>query len=178
MTACRDWNDRLLDSALGALEPSRACAVEAHVRSCAACAAALHQLRARVKEIDEALPQLVQEAQPPLGFHARLLAAIAAHSQPASRHTRWFQPMAAAGLLAVLALAILLAAPSKRRPTGTQLTPAPQALSSWRSPTETLLRCSGDQLLRSAPRLAQFDFDMPALEKNTGKKYGGKNDES
>jgi anti-sigma factor RsiW len=178
MNACRDWNDCLLDSALGALEPLQARAVEAHVRTCAACAAALNQFRARAKQIDDALPQLVEEAQPPLGFHVRLLAAIEACSQPASQHTRRLHPMATAALLAALALAILLPAPSKRWPAGTQFAPASQTLSSWRSPTETLLRCSGDQLLRSTPRLGQFDFDVSAMQKNTGKKSGGKNDES
>jgi len=87
--------------------------------------------------------------------------------------------MAAVALLAVLAVAILLPTPSKWQPTGRQFAPAPETmLSSWRSPTEGLLSCSGDQLIRSTPRLGEFYFDMQPLQENTGKKQGGKNDES
>lgn len=177
MTACLDWNNRLLDLALGALGDPQARAVEAHVRSCAACAAALDQLRARAEAMDAALDQLAREVQPPLGFPARLLATLEARSTPVPRPW-WSGRMAEAALLALVVAGILTPSPAKWELSRRQQSPRTETtLSAWRSPTEGLLCCSGDEF-RSTPRLGQFYFGMEPFRDDTNKKHGGNKDES
>lgn len=165
MSACQTWKDSLLERALGA--PATP-ALEQHLESCAGCATALADLRARRQKLDAGLQLLVQGADPAPNFRARVLAAAE------SDRGRMVLPAwvgAAAAIVVVLLAAISLSTTS--RPTPAVGAPA---LSEWRSPTESLLHSSADEFLQG-PRLGEFYFP---LESRGTSRSGeeGKNDES
>ena len=71
MNACKIWEDRLLDYALGDTERP---GVESHSKICPNCSAALDRLHERQEQIETGLRQLVGGAQLSPGFRARVLA--------------------------------------------------------------------------------------------------------
>ena len=179
MSPCREWNDRLLDFALGDLEPRDAAAVEAHLAGCGACAAAVSEFQGRAAEINSAVHQIVQGVELPPGFFARVLARLEARPAAAGWR-RWRLAMLGAGLVTALILgAILGPFFAQRWPSLRQPAPEPAAaLSTWRSPTEGLLRSSGEELLRATPRLGEFYFRLQPVRNDRGEDKGGNKDES
>lgn len=177
MTACRDWNERLLDYALGGLGASAVSQVDEHLKGCPACAAALHHWRARRGQLDAALCQLVRGAEPSPSFRARVLAGVEARSALGAAGPAW------AGVLAGVAVMVLVAAwlPSLGERgaglTSPELISSAATISAWRSPTQSLLRSPADELLRSTPRLGEFYFPLQPVPAGMGQENGG-NDES
>lgn len=162
MTACRKWNDFLLDHALG-VPPARE--LMAHLESCAACAARLAALARSREQLDAALAGLVAGTEPSPAFRARVLAAIEA--EPAvSGQPAWV------GALAAVAVVLLAAAwlPSRMAPEHPR---AAVSISEWRSPTESLLRTPGEEFWRSTPRLGESYFPMEISPSETNQKNGG-----
>ena len=179
MKACREWKDRLPDLALGALQPPDARAVEAHLAGCAACAAALSELRGRAEEIDAAVHQLVQGVQPSLGFRARVLASLETHSASGAWRPWRFAMLGLVSALVVVVAVFLRPSLGKREPSLRQPTAKPlTALSAWRSPTDSLLHSSGEELLRVTPRLGDFYFSLEPDQDDKSKDYGGNKNES
>lgn len=165
MTACRKWRDRLLERALGlAAEPE----LEAHLKACPACAAALEEWRARRQQLDLGVRELVQGAEPSPAFRARVLASLEAAPAAPLAPPAWVGMLAAVAVLVLAAL--LLPRPAARLDPG----PRPVALSEWRSPTDWLLRTPGHDLLRARPRFGDFYFP---LESARPEKSNGGNDE-
>jgi anti-sigma factor RsiW len=178
MSPCREWNDRLLDFALGDLEPQDAAAVEAHLAGCAACAAAVGEFQRRAAEISSAVHQIVQGVELPPGFFARVLTRLEAHR--ALAWPRWRLAVLGAGLVTALVLGAI-SGPflAQRWPSLRQPAPEPAAaLSTWQSPTEGLLRSSSEELLQGAPRLGEFYFRLQPVRNDRGKDKGGNKDES
>lgn len=141
-------------------EPAGA-ALEAHLAACPACSQAVAAWRGKAGQLDAALREL-SAVEPPAYGPERVLARI--QLQPA----RPFRRLLAHATLAVLVLlACLLVA--LRRPVRVQqadLLPV-SALSTWRSPTQSLLRSPADALLKGVPRLGQgFLETKPSGEKN------------
>lgn len=169
MSTCCEWNDRLFDFALGTLKGPEARAVEAHVGGCVACAGALKELRARSEGIDAAVRHLVAQAQLSPAFRARVLSQVEAHPARVAWRPAWI------GMFAALATSVLIVAAVLRLSPG-KWGPAPKhsdstvvtRLSTWRSPTDALLRSSGDELLRSKPQLGQFFFRLQPAPKDRG----------
>ncbi len=169
MSACWEWNDRLLDFALGALKGSEARAVEAHAHGCPACAAALTELRARSEGIDAALRHLVAQARLSPEFRARVLSQVEAHPARVAWRPARVGMLAALGVFVLIVGAVLRLSPGKwwptpKHPDSTVVT----RLSTWRSPTETLLRSSADELLDSRPQFGQFYFRLEPARKDRG----------
>lgn len=176
MTPCPAWRDPLLDFVLGGLGPVAVRELEDHLRVCPPCADALVELRARAQELDAALTQFVRRAEPSPDFRARVLAALDARPSPAL-HGLAAQAALAAAALFLLAGALL---PSL----GPRLAGRPQpephpvlALSTWRSPTESLLRSPASSLLNSTPRFGEFYFPLESLARK-GNNHKGENDET
>ena len=140
MTPCRQWNDELIECALG--RPLTQ-ALSAHLARCAECSGALEAWRARAREIDRFLTRLAA-SEPRSGGPGRVLARIAT-TVPAPAYPRL---VAAAAALIIVAVLIALTA----RPVRTI------RLSTWRSPTECLLRSPADPLLKGVPRLGRGSF--------------------
>jgi len=179
VNACPEWNDRLLNHAAGGPSGPETHALEGHLKRCPGCAGAVEKLLARATEIDLAVRQLVECAGPSAGFDARVLSS--AQARPARTGRRlWQVGVVAAVVTAAIVFALVLNPRwSKPRPAVTPHATAPAAaLSGWRSPTEGLLRSSGDELLRSGPRLGLFYLRMGSGQKSLPKKDGGNRDES
>jgi len=173
MSACREWKARLLDFALGALKGSEARAVEAHAHGCAACAGALTELRARSEGIDAAVRHLVAQAELSPEFRARVQSQVEAHPARAA-----WRP-ARVGMFVALVASVLILAAVLRLSLGKWWTtpehpnPTPVTeLSTWRSPTDALLRSSAEELLHSKPQLGQFFFRLEAARKDRGERKG------
>lgn len=152
MTSCRQWNDELLECALGRpLTP----ALSAHLARCAECSSALEALRARAREMDRVLTSLAAP-EPRRGGPERVLARIATTAQPLA------YPRLVAAVAALIILAGLAALTTRPGRTIRQST----RLSTWRSPTECLLRSPADPLLKSVPRLGEGVFEMHPAKEN------------
>lgn len=149
MTSCPKWKHNLLDLALGGCGASE---LEAHLKVCSACSAALDELRTRRERIDDALPKLIQGVEPSAAFRARLMA-LAENPPPRAWPLRAGLPVAFA---LVVVFAVWLVSPSPRRVEHKQrdkVLLAGQRLGNWQSPTRFLLDSSADELLRSVPSL-------------------------
>ncbi len=173
MSACREWNDRLLDSTLGTLEGSEARAVEAHVGGCAACAGALADLLTRSEGIDAAVRHLVGGVQLSPDFRARVLAQVEAHPARVAWRPARVGMFAALVVSVLIVAAVLRLSPSKWWTTPKHPDPTPVTeLSTWHSPTDALLRSSAEELLHSKPQLGQFFFRLEAVRKDRGERKG------
>jgi len=171
MNPCRNWKDRLLDHALGALPAPAAKEVEAHIGKCSACAAAMLELRARRDQLDSALAHSVAGAEPPPDFRPRVLSAVEAAPALSLTVPAW------AGVLAAVAVVVLGGVLIPRFSKTAGPTPAQASeLSTWRSPTETLLRSPAGDFLRSAPRLGESYFPLEPAPAEAGSKDGGNNE--
>ena len=82
--ACERWDDELAGYAVGALAPTEAEAVEAHVASCRRCAARLEWIAPAV----DALSSSVQPETPPPKLRDRVLETVYAEADAARRHER------------------------------------------------------------------------------------------
>ncbi len=173
MNACPEWNDRLLDFVLGAAEPRDARAVRAHLASCAPCAAATSELRRGTAELDSALLQIVQGAEPQPGFAARILASLETRAALAAWRPWRVALLAGAMVTALLLVSVLGPSLAKRWPSFGKQAPGPAALSAWRSPTDGLLRSSGEEFLRATPRLGEFYFRLQPTRDDHGNEKGG-----
>ncbi len=158
MSICAEWNDRLLDTALGVPTPAD---LAEHLKTCSACSEALIELHARRQQMDAGLRKLISGIEPQPAFRARLMASLDARSP---RRARWVVPAGAlAAIMVVAALGAILSPSVKRwaaRNDSLAVSVSSPTLPQWRSPTEVLLRSSGDEYLRSSPRLGEFYFPM------------------
>ena len=172
MNPCREWKGRLLDDVLGALPAPATREVEMHVEKCAACASALVELRARHQQLELTLAHWVAGAEPPPDFRPRVLAAAEAARGLSLTAPAW------AGVLAAVAIVLLAGVLIQRfgnAGTGSTVGPTP-SLSSWQSPTETLLRSPAEDFLRAAPRLGESYFLLEPAPADAGLKNGGNNE--
>jgi anti-sigma factor RsiW len=149
MTTCHRWNDELVDSALGRTPTPE---LSAHLALCAECSDALEAWRARASAMDRMLTRLARP-EPRSGGPERVLARIAT-TAPA---TAWLRFVSATFAMVVLACLIVFTA----RPVRTTA-----SLSTWRSPTQSLLRSAADPLLRSVPRLGDGLLEMHPEKEN------------
>lgn len=146
MTPCRAWNDELVECALGR---PRTPELSAHLSRCPECSRTLEAWRARASEIDRVLTRLARP-EPRPGGPERVLARIAT-TPPAPSYLRL---VAAAFALVIAACVIVFPA----RPVKAI------SLSTWRSPTQSLLRSQADPLLKSVPRLGDGLLNMHLQE--------------
>ena len=168
MIGCGEWKEQLLDFALDA---SAARGLEQHLQACPTCAAALVELRARQEQVDAGLRQLVQGAEPPTDFRARVLAAVEAQPRHVGLWPVWAGALAAVAVLVLIAVLV--------GSLGPQPDPAlmiAQELSRWQSPTQSLLRSPAEELLQSAPRLGQFYFSLEPIPQGMGTEKGENNE--
>jgi anti-sigma factor RsiW len=147
MTPCREWKDALIDHALG--QPADA-ALEAHLAGCPACAAALLAWRERAAQLDPAIRQITASEPGPYGPERILARTALRPRRPFHGRLVW-----AMTLIVLVALAFYKLA--RKEPA---VNPSLTALSTWRSPTQSLLRSPADPLLKDVPRLGEGFFQM------------------
>jgi anti-sigma factor RsiW len=155
MNACPKWEEELIDHALG--RPPGA-ALEAHLAACADCSEALQTWRQKAAQMDAGVQQLTA-AEPPAYGPQRVLTQI----RQLSPGKPFYGRVAVAALILTVSLIVVL-----YRPARPKKVPFPvMALSTWRSPTESLLHSPADPLLKSVPRLGEkFLETKPAGDKN------------
>lgn len=172
MSACSDWQEQLTDLALG--QPT-GLELTAHLERCAACAAALIDLRARVERLDGAVRGLVASEPPPY-----LAARVHAEIKPVPAWfgwIEWWRPALAtlalaAGLVGVVS--VVRGGLGTREPAET-VPPAVVALFAWRSPTDALLRSPVDPLLKTVPQLGEYYLEVHPRGREPREGKGGKN---
>lgn len=156
MKPCDQWRSELIEHVLGA--PASP-ALGAHLKECAACSSAQTEWRRRIGQIDAAIRQLAA-SEPSADSVARVMAEV--HSRRPRR--LWLQEwnraaMALAGLVLVAASAVYFwKAGEQQRQTQRALSVA-AAISSWRSPTQGLLRSPTGPWLNSVPRLGESFYE-------------------
>ncbi len=153
MNICPQWRDALYQAALGAQAWP---ALEEHLKRCPACAAALPGLRRLCAESDAGVAQLARGPGPSPAFHGRLMAALPEEFGRFRRRRIW----AAAAAAALLATGATLGLLNHAR--DDSLPPEAAAVVHWRSPTESLLRATGEDFLRHGPGLGNFYFPLQA----------------
>jgi hypothetical protein len=162
MKGCSSWTDAIAECALGKTpEPG----LSAHLTICPQCQNALRDSRAMAARIDESLHRSAA-VEPPLYGPERVMARI--HSSPA-RLTRqwqtdtrawWIWAAVGSAVLAVLIALVMWVRPPAREADVT-------ALSTWRSPTQALLRPPVAEAWTVRPRLGEGFFKV----KPSGEKY-------
>jgi hypothetical protein len=163
MSACKRWQESLVDHALG--EPPSA-ELQAHFSSCRECSSALESLRNRARQIDDGVCAAVTVEPPPQLEH-RILLAASAHRSPAL----WRWSAAAVVLLAATAAATLVVRHDigrRQAQERQQLLASAAALSEWRSPTASLLVSPSRLWLGGVPQLGRLFFEMKPLEERSG----------
>ena len=151
MTACSEWREALIGHALG--RPADA-ALEAHLAACTGCSEALEAWRQNAAELDAAVQQRTA-AEPRTYGPERVLARI--RQLPPARP--FFGRIALAALILAICLVVVL---YRRNRPEKHLPSSEMALSTWRSPTQSLLHSPADPLLQSVPHLGESFFDTTA----------------
>lgn len=163
MTACTQHTDQLIDYALGVLASDAARRVEEHIETCHACATVVDELNHKRTELDRALAELVQ-AEPPAGFHSRVVQK-AGQPYPASLPVRilWKALPVAAALAFAAVLFYQWGRPDP-------LFEFASRAAAWRSPTDSLLRLPGDDMLSARFIIGDFyfEFDATAFDEAAG----------
>jgi len=152
MKACPNWTDAIADCALGeAPKPDLA----AHLAICQQCQIALRTSRAMAARIDEALHRSAAAEPPPYGPEhgpERVMARIRKQTNTRA----WWRWAVAAGTALAASIVIAIVTWAHR--------PAPEAdltaLSTWRSPTQALLRPPVAAVWATRPRLGQGYFKI------------------
>jgi anti-sigma factor RsiW len=173
MNPCGDWEGRLLDGALDALEPKESHELEKHLATCPSCPSAYGALRARRAGLDAAVRHLVNGAEPSPGFHARLVRAVEGEAmRPRPFRLWWAAALAGGATLALTVLASREMGSGKRGLGGADSASGSEALLSWRSPTAEFLRSPADSLLRETPLFGGIDALEPPPTNTRGVRNG------
>jgi anti-sigma-K factor RskA len=175
MNACREWKSDLLEYAAGTANDrgTGSSGVEAHIKGCAVCAAALAGLREQAVRLDTALPGIAEGAELREGFEARVFARIAAGDASAKESrlnanwlSGWRMRLAVAGMVCAVVASVMWPTVKKRWHIGEE--PA-FSISTWRSPTDSLLRTPGQELMQGTPKLGEVYFSMGQVSKEVKK---------
>jgi hypothetical protein len=157
--ACEKWKEPLREAALTGITAKD---LEEHLRGCADCATELEDLRVRAARLDTLLPLMMQGAEPPADFRARVLAAADAAGR--GKYVRpwrvWALAGASAAIVVVLIFAVTLQRRTARMIPGDELAAA-QKLAEWRAPSDGLLATPGREMLQTMPRLGQSYLSIP-----------------
>jgi hypothetical protein len=156
--ACEKWKDQLLEAALrGATTKD----FEEHLRACTICSRELDAVQARMVRLDELLPLVARESEPPADFQARVLAAAEVVSGAnCARQWRVWTPAGAAAAIAVLMIGAMMYWRAAQTIPEDELA-AVQKLTEWRAPSDALLATPGQEILRTMPRLGESYLSVP-----------------
>ncbi len=160
MNPCDRWRNGIAEYALGSpAEPGLA----EHLAKCPACSAALARMQSATRAIDDGIRQMAA-AEPDANDAARIVSQVRSQAEQA----RWWQPPGRT-VAATFAVVIFLAASfgvmwrvrSQRENAEVALSMASQ-ISSWKSPTQDLLRSPYESVLSGTPRLGEGFYQLDA----------------
>jgi hypothetical protein len=158
MKPCDHWRESLAGFALGALADP---ALIEHLGKCADCCAALAKMQSLTGEIDRGIRQLAS-VEPNTHGAARILAEVGSLAE----QTRWWRPAGrtiAAACAAVVFLAVSLGVLWRhraQREESERALSAAAGISSWKSPTQELLRSPYETLFERPPRLGEYFYKL------------------
>jgi anti-sigma factor RsiW len=169
MSACREWKDDILQFVLGngangSERSEEARRLESHLKGCAECTSFFAEVRTRTIRVDAALPKLADAPEMSEGFEARVFARIA-NEKTTSRKTWWSgwgMRVATAGVVCALVVGAVTWPQMKKIWESRPLTEV--SITTWQSPTESLLRTPGQELLEHGPKVGDVYFPV-----NTGR---------
>lgn len=136
MMTCARWLEELIDHALD--RPASA-ALSAHLATCAGCAAALADWRARAEQLDADVRTLLVR-KPSSNLRSRVLAGI--ESGPVFFTWAWRTRTAMVGAVLIASIVLVtydIGTLKNERAQSTATASAGAALSHWRAPTDVLL---------------------------------------
>ena len=151
----------MIDCALG---QSPGAALQAHLATCAGCSEALAALRQQAAQMDTGIQQLTA-IEPLAQGPERVLAQIQQRGPGKLFDGKpFYGRIALAALVLTASLVVVLyrpPAPEKAVPFPVALSSlsALSAVSTWRSPTESLLHSAADPLLKRVPQLGEKFFE-------------------
>jgi hypothetical protein len=146
MKGCSDWMDVVADCALG---DAPGPVLAAHLAICPHCENALRESRTAAARIDEALARRAA-VEPPVYGPERVMARVRPRAD-----TRWRWAAVACAVAAMFAIVIWMRHP--------KLEADVTALSTWRSPTQALLRPPVTAAWITTPRLGEGFFKVMPL---------------
>jgi hypothetical protein len=174
MSACREWKDEILQFVVtgneaGAERSAEARRLESHLKGCAECAEFFAELRARTLRIDAALPKLVDAPEMSEGFEARVMARIADQQTPSGKNwwTGWGMRLATAGVVCAVVVGAV-AWPQIKKLWEVPETPA-ISITTWRSPTDSLLQTPGNELLERVPKVGDVYLPLQPVAQRVNK---------
>jgi hypothetical protein len=160
MNPCDRWRDRLAEHALGLpAEPGLA----EHLAKCPTCSATLAKMKSLTAKIDAGIHHLAS-AEPDADSPTRILEQVSS----LAAQKRWWQPtgkLATAALAAMIFLAASLGVLWKvrvQREGAERALSAAAEISSWKSPTQELLRSPYENVLSGIPRLGEGFYQLDA----------------
>jgi hypothetical protein len=177
MTACKEWKNEVMEFAASG-QSAESPRLEAHIKGCAGCAAALTELRAQAARLDAALPGITDDAELREGFEARVFARIAAgETQGSTARVRgnllgaswwsgWRMRLAASGVVCAVVIATVVWPMVKKH---WHIGEPVVSITEWRSPTDSLLETPGRDLLKSVPKLGVGYFPLEQVSKEVKK---------
>ncbi len=179
MRACKEWKALLADFALGDTETrhggeTQKLRLEAHLKDCSGCSSGVSELRARAARMDRAMREMAGTASPSAGFDARLMARI-----ETSRGARWWSGwlgdprvrmrFAATGVICAAILAATVGPRVYTAMFGGRVTEPTVTISTWQSPTDSLLQTPGREILNKSPKLVEVYFPLKPKTKRLNK---------
>lgn len=160
MNPCDRWRDGIAEHVLGSpAEPGLA----EHLEKCPSCSAALAKMQSLTAKIDGGIRQMAA-AEPDANGPARIVAQ--AGSLAAQIH--WWQPrgrLVATAVAAMIFLAASLGVVWKvrvQRESAERALSAAAEISSWKSPTQPLLRSPYESVLGAPPRFGEGFYHLDA----------------
>jgi hypothetical protein len=158
MNPCDHWREGLAEHALGSpADPGLA----KHLENCANCSAALARMQSLTGAIDHGIRQLAS-GEPDASGAAHILAELSFRAE----ETRWWQPTGATVAAAFAAVLFLTASIGVfwkvrlQREDGRRELSAAARISSWKSPTQELLRAPYESVLKGTPRLGEGFYQL------------------
>jgi anti-sigma-K factor RskA len=171
MSACKQWKEQLIEAALGEKLSHE---FETHLKTCADCSVALADTKARAARLDAAVTELSAMPAPSAGFDARLSERIAENREKGSWSGWLWEPqvrmrIAAVGVICAAVVGVTAGPKIYEEWHGQRMDQPVVTISTWRSPTESLLHTPDSDLLTSTPKVGEPYFALDVKEPRNGR---------
>jgi len=154
MNACNQWQEKILDHALGSTASPD---LHAHLALCEVCSVALETAKFHVSRLDAGIRQAMA-AHPPVDLAARILSRASSEQGKPAFTWSWRAAVAGLACAAALIATVHYRDISVRRERGLLATAA--MIGQWRSPTAALLRSPSQEWFATVPHLGETFFQV------------------
>jgi anti-sigma factor RsiW len=151
------WREELADHALG--QPVSP-ALREHLAACSDCRATLQKWQQRMERIDDGVRQFAV-SEPSPHADSRVIAALRERPQASSWLHSWGRRTALLGALGAVAIFLAYAwTIHEQRSEAVKALAAANSISTWRSPTASLLHSPNGDWLDATPRLGNYFYSL------------------